>query len=144
MDSLAATTSGFVGACTLTLLHETARKTVPNAPRIDILGKRALSKILPSGISPSEETLHKASLAGDIASNATYYGLVSLDSPKNGVRNGAILGLAAGLGAVFLPGPLGLGEKPSNRTTATQLMTMGWYLAGGLAAGLTYRLLGKK
>ncbi|MDR6195719.1 hypothetical protein [Siphonobacter sp. SORGH_AS_0500] len=141
MDSFAATASGVVGATTLTLLHETARKTVDDAPRIDLLGKRAISKLLPDYLSPSEDTLHKASLVGDIMSNAAYYGLVSMDKPKNGLRNGAILGLAAGIGAVLLPGPLGLGEAPSNRTTATKLMTIGWYLAGGLAAGLTFKLL---
>lgn len=141
MDSFAATTSGIVGATTLTLLHETARKTVDDAPRIDLLGKRAIAKLLPDSVSPSEETLYKASMVGDIMSNAAYYGLISLDQPKNAVRNGAILGLAAGVGAVLLPGPLGLGKAPSNRTVATKLMTIGWYLAGGLAAGLTYRLL---
>jgi hypothetical protein len=54
------------------------------------------------------------------------------------------LGLAAGLGAVFLPGPLGLGSAPSNRTTQTQAMTVGWYLLGGLAAGLAYQTLGSR
>jgi hypothetical protein len=38
--------SGFVGARTLTLIHETARRVNPNAPRMDILGMRAISKSL--------------------------------------------------------------------------------------------------
>ena len=36
--------------------------------------------------------------------------------------------LAAGLGAVALPGPLGLGEGPSRRTRATEALTIAWYL----------------
>jgi hypothetical protein len=43
-----------------------------------------------------------------------------------------------------LPGPLGLGEAPSNRTPQTQLMTVAWYTAGGLVAGVVARALRKR
>ena len=71
-------------------------------------------------------------LAGDIVSNAAYYSLTG--SGKNAWLRGGLLGLAAGVGGVVLPGPLGLGTAPSNRTTKTQVMTVAWYLLGGLAA----------
>jgi len=54
------------------------------------------------------------------------------------------LGIAAGIGGVMLPCPMGLGEEPSGRTNATKGMTVGWYLAGALAAAATYRLLTAK
>lgn len=38
---LAALAGGAAGAAALTLLHETARQTVPDAPRMDVLGERA-------------------------------------------------------------------------------------------------------
>jgi hypothetical protein len=52
-----------------------------------------------------------------------------------------MLGISAGLGTVALPGPLGLGKEPSNRTTATRVMTELWYLVGGLVAAGASRLL---
>jgi hypothetical protein len=57
---------------------------------------------------------------------------------------GAALGLAAGVGAVALPERMGLGSAPSARTNETKAMTVAWYLAGGLAAGLAYSLLAKR
>lgn len=41
--------SGLVGACALMLLHETVRQFVPNAPRADILGMRAMRCRVPGG-----------------------------------------------------------------------------------------------
>ncbi|GAB3823275.1 hypothetical protein GCM10028895_29990 [Pontibacter rugosus] len=71
-------------------------------------------------------------LAGDVLSNSLYYSLAG--TGKDAWWRGAILGATAGAGAVLLPGPLGLGEEPSNRTTKTQAMTVGYYLLGGLVA----------
>lgn len=138
-----AISGGIAGACAVTALHESARRTVPEAPRMDILGMRAISRGLEAmGCEPPrEERLHEAALAGDLVSNSLYYSLIGLGKPEDAVRNGALLGLAAGLGGVLLPGPLGLGEAPSNRTRATQGMTIAWYLLGGVAAGLAYRYL---
>ena len=62
--------------------------------------------------------------------------------PQNAVACGALLGLTAGVGALVLPGPLGLGEAPAKRTGGTAAMTLAWYTLGGLAAGLAYQLLG--
>jgi hypothetical protein len=84
--------------------------------------------------------LHEAALVGDLVSNSFYYSLVGAGSRGDALRNGALLGLAAGLGAVFLPGPLGLGRQPTD-TPATQALTVAWYLAGGLAAGAAYAAL---
>jgi hypothetical protein len=75
-------------------------------------------------------------LVGDLISNTVYYSLVGAGEGAHARRRGAVLGLAAGIGAIVLPGPLGLGRGPSRRTVATQMMTIGWYLAGGLIAGV--------
>jgi hypothetical protein len=55
---------------------------------------------------------------------------------------GALLGLAAGVGAAYLPPRIGLGEQPGQRPPATQIMTVAWYLAGGLAAAAAAGHLG--
>ena len=54
---------------------------------------------------------------------------------------GALLGLVAGVSAVILPKPLGLPQEPSNKTTGTQLMTIGLYLMGGLIAAAITQLV---
>ena len=106
-----AAASGLIGACTLTLIHESARRFVPNAPRMDILGMRAIAKSLRLLNQPAvtESRLHGMSLAGDIVSNSAYYSLVGLAGPGAAALSGTALGLAAGFGAVLLPEPLGLG-----------------------------------
>ena len=135
--------SGFVGACAVTLINETARQFIKDAPRLDILGKRAIAyPLMEADIEPPpNKELYWITMGGDIISNSLYYSLVGLDDEKNALRNGALLGMAAGIGAVVLSEPLGLGEEPVNRTRETELMTIGWYLAGGLAAAATYQML---
>jgi hypothetical protein len=121
------------------------RRQTPKAPRMDVLGERAIAQTSEAlfGARPHGKHLHEAALAGDLAANSAYYSLVGLGQPEGAVARGAALGLAAGLGALALPGPLGLGSKPSNRTPETQLMTVAWYVIGGVAAGLTYRILSR-
>lgn len=143
MSLLRAMGSGLVGACALTVIHESARRVIPEAPRMDVLGKSVAARVfraLDVEVPPSEQ-LHDITLAGDVISNSLYYSLVGLGGPETATLRGALLGLGAGVGAVLLPEPLGLGSAPSARTNATKAMTVGWYLAGGLAAGLAYSLL---
>jgi hypothetical protein len=131
--------SGLAGAIALTALHETVRQFVPEAPRADLLGMRAIAKGYQKAGEqpPSEDKLYPMAMVGDIASNALYYSLLGTYS-KRPILTGTALGLLAGIGAVVLPGPMGLGEKPTKRTTATAAMTIGWYLFGGLVAGALY------
>ena len=141
-DMMKAMAGGLAGACVLTLVHESLRRIVPDAPRMDVLGMRSISKLMhKAGEEPprDQEELHNWSLAGDVVSNSLYYSLAG--TGKDAWWRGALLGAAAGAGAVLLPGPLGLGEEPSNKTTKTQAMTVGYYLLGGLvAAAVGYAL----
>ena len=121
--------SGLVGACALTLIHETARRYIDDAPRMDVVGMRALSRGLRAVDVEPPVPLHELTLAGDIVSNSLYYGLVGLGEPEDG------------LGAVYLPEPLGLGRQPARNSTETNLLTVAWYLLGGLAAGAAYQAL---
>jgi hypothetical protein len=141
-----AAVSGLAGAAALTLIHESARHTLEDAPRMEILGMRAIAYPLMAADKdvPDREVLFATTLAGDIVSNAAYYSLVGLARPENAVMTGALLGLAAGIGGVVLPGPMGLGTEPSARTPQTMAMTVAWYTLGGLAAGFTYSLLSNK
>ena len=83
--------------------------------------------------------MYVQALIGDVLANAMYFSTVSL-RPSQPILTGAALGTLAGVGAVTLPGQLGLGSAPTNRTAATQTMTVGWYVFGGLVAGTVFAL----
>jgi hypothetical protein len=111
---------------------------------MDVLGERAIAKVLrAAGAATPEEDLHPAALVGDLLSNTAYYSLVGLGGPEGAVERGALLGLAAGLGALLLPGPLGLGTASSKWTNATAAMTVARYALGGLVAGAVYSALSR-
>ena len=145
MKTISALGSGLAGAATLTLLHETVRRMNPDAPRMDVLGRRAIAGLMRRAgeTPPDDQTLQPVALLGDVISNSLYFSLIGFGNRKNAWLRGVLLGTAAGLGGVFLPGPLGLGERPSGRTPQTKAMTVAWYLAGGLVAAATYRGLKK-
>ena len=137
---VAALGSGLAGAIALTLVHETARRVIPHAPRVDVIGTRAIARPMrAAGYQPPRyNRLHKIALAGDLVSNSAYYSLVGAGGREPVWRRGALLGLAAGLGAALLPPLLGLGQQPHRKTPITQVLTVAWYFLGGLAAAAAY------
>lgn len=146
MKLLSAIGGGFAGAITLTLIHETVRRSIFDAPRMDLLGMEAIAKTLDSVEAevPEEDKLFKITMAGDIVSNALYYSLTGIGKGEQAVLRGAFLGLAAGIGAVYLPKPLGLNAAPAGRTTQTKVMTFALYTIGGVVAGFIGKLLENK
>ena len=134
--------AGVTGAGALTLVHQVARSMTPHAPRMDVLGMRAvargahrLGKQPPTG-----RALYRATLAGDLLSNAAYYSAVALGG-QYAVQAGAALGLAAGFGALALPPVIGLGRPPHVHAWSNRLMTVAWYMMGGLVAGASYKAI---
>jgi len=127
-------TAGLAGAVVLNILHESAKRFFPNAPRVDLVGEEALTGILESaGVEPPQgNALYAATLASDVVSNALYYSLIGQGKKKNVLLRGAGIGLAAGIGALTLTKPLGLNDAPVNRTNTTKVLTVAWYLIGGL------------
>jgi hypothetical protein len=145
MKLLRSLTAGLAGAVALNILHETVRHLRPaDAPRMDLLGERGLRKLLAKADAsqPDDQKAYVLTMVGDVLSNGLYYSLVG--SGKHSLRRGLLLGVAAGVGGVVLPGPMGLGEAPSNRTPQTQAMTVAWYTFGGVVAGAVAQALRKK
>ncbi len=139
MSTRMALASGFAGAATVTVLNEVVRRLAPeSAPRMEILGMRAAKAGFEAADMevPPRRALMPITFAAEAVSNTAYYSLVGFARPENALAAGTALGLAAGIGAVTLPGPLGLGERPSARSAQTKLLTVAWYLAGGIVAGL--------
>lgn len=136
--SMRALVSGAVGAVVLTAVHETARRRIAYAPRMDVLGMRALRQWIP-GLAyerPRSARLRRIALAGDLVTNAVYYSGIAARSSGETYTRATAMGLAAGLGAVLLPQPLGLGDPPDSERRANQVMTVAWYVAGALAAAV--------
>jgi hypothetical protein len=129
--------TGLSGAAALTAVHESARQVVPHAPRVDVIGKRAIARPMRAAgyEPPRQDTLYRLALLGEVASNSLFYALVAAGDRRHALRRGLVLGAAAGLGAAFLPPLMGLGNQPHRKAPWTQLMTVGWYTLGGLAAG---------
>lgn len=125
---------GAVGAGFLTAVHESARRVYRHAPRVDLIGMRAIAKPLKKAgyAVPEDQRLHRLALAGDLVSNSLYYSLALLGSPEKRWRRAFLLGSAAGIGAVVLPPFLGLGQQPSRKFKVTAALTGLWYLSGAL------------
>lgn len=138
-----AVSAGVAGALMVTGLHEAARRVVPHAPRMDVIGQRALSRSLKAlhRRPPRGRQLFRTTLAAELLSNTLYYSLAGAGSRSRRLRRGLLIGLAAGLGAVLLPPRLGLGYPPGEKLPLTPLLTIAWYTAGGLTAALIARQL---
>lgn len=134
---------GITGAVVLNLVHEVAKRVSHKAPRIDLLGEEALSKTVEAvGVeAPTGEALTVSTFVADLASNAGYYAMIGKGDDSNLLVRGAGYGLMAGLGAIGLAKPLGLNERTVTKTDETKLLTVTWYLLGGIAAALAIKSL---
>ena len=134
--------SGLAGATTLTIVHEIMKRVDPKAPRMDLLGMNAISKMMLKShkTPPDRKTLFFITMAGDLVANALYYSLTGVGRKGHWLK-GTLLGTAAGIGGVLLPKPMGLNPAYSNRTTATKIMTIGLYLVGGLVTSAVLKAM---
>ena len=146
MKTSTAFAGGLAGACALTVVHELVRKADSQAPRPDKLGMQVIAKTLRKANKPvpSQSQLRTWALAGDIVFNSLYYSLAGAGKPKNVFLRGALLGVASGLGALFLPKYMGLDNSYTDRTTKTKALSVALYVVGGLAAAAAIKALTKK
>jgi hypothetical protein len=135
--------AGVCGALALTAVHQLARRVTDDAPRMDVLGERAIARTVRAagGTLPMQPTLHRWALAGDLVANSAYYSLVACGRDAHMWTRAIAMGLAAGAGALVLPKRIGLGDAPKRDHLPNQIMTVAWYLVGGLAAAAAGRLI---
>lgn len=138
--------AGLGGAIALNILHEALRRKYKDMPRVDKVGEEALQKTLAHFGThiDDENVLYGATLAGDIISNGLYYSAIGAGDPKYIWPRAISIGLAAGVGAVTLPEPMGLDDKPVTRTPKIKALTVGYYLAGALVTGCIVSVLNKR
>ncbi len=129
--------SGAAGAIFLTAVHESVRQFAPTAPRVDILGRRLITRAFhqTGNPAPTGNKQYALAMAGDLLSNTLYYSLVGLGDPDTANLRGRLLGVGGGLAAITLPEQLNLPEEPVSRHLSTKLMTVAWYALGGMVAG---------
>ena len=132
--------SGLVGAIGATALNQVAKRYLPAAPRLDLLGRQLVAAAfeMAGRKPPRRGATMLIALVGDLVSNSLFYGLIGLGKPRTAMMRGAALGLAMGAGAVLLPAPLGADPKTTARTHKTVAQTILWYTLGGLLAALWY------
>ena len=141
MKASTALAGGLAGTLTVASIHEALRRITPDAPRMDKLDMELIRKGLKrmNKAVPGKDELQRWAVGGELFCDTAYYSVVGIGDKKGTWTRGVLLGLVAGVTAVVLPKPLGLSQKPSNKTRGTQLMTVGLYLMGGLAAaGITH------
>lgn len=138
--------AGVAGATFLNVLHESVRRVVPTAPRVDLLGREVIRRAFhkQGKKAPKGNKEYAITLAADMLSNALYYSLVGWGKGRSAWIRGLLLGLSAGLGAVKAPDYMKLPKKAVKRHQSTKLMTIGWYLLGGVVAGFVAQLLSKR
>jgi len=103
---------------------------------MDRVGERAIATSLRAAghdVPPAQE-LRRWAVAADLLANSAIYSLVACGRDPHVWRRGVALGLAAGTGALVLPRQFGLGETRGSAHIGNQLMTVAWYLIGGLSA----------
>lgn len=139
---LKAGSAGAAGAVVTNVLHEIVRRSSPDAPRVDLLGMQGIARGMKAlGVDGLKgRALYGTTLAADLVSNGAYFAGVAAGK-ENAVLTGAMLGLAAGIGAVVLPGPMGFSPETTARNGVTAALSVLLYTAGGLAAGLVYGAL---
>ena len=133
--TLQAIGSGLAGAAVAAIANQTAKRTHPEYPGLDFLGK-GLARLT----HPSVRGSRRMGLAGDLISHS----LFGRRGAKRSWLSGALLGLGAGLGALAVPQQKrNFWGKPIRRTKGAKLATIGRFLAGGLAAAAATRAIGK-
>lgn len=143
MKTLRMIASGVAGAAALTAAHQVVKETVPDAPRMDVLGMRGIEQLCEKmgWKTPNSKVLFGSALVGDLVSNAIYYSPVGSSKGGSALGKGLSLGLMAGLGAVKVPELIGLGKDASAKNPRQMLMTVGLYVLGGLAAAAAATLI---
>ncbi len=157
MKLASAIEGGLAGATTISLLGETLRKIDGRPAGSNGFNGKKLKKRFKKARSkkPLQASKQYIRLAGDLLGSTAFLGLSSLGKRKHAMLRGAILGTAAGLGAVLLNDNQKEGNKanghegyPSTMQATDAIlqkaMEVGMFTLGGIIAGRLLKGSGKK
>jgi hypothetical protein len=137
---------GLAGSIILNTVHQLVKKMDKDAPRLDKVGEEAVSKsINAAGYNPPKgQKLFYTALLSDVVANTIYYSLIGKGKKENLLLRGLIFGSLAGIGALTLTKPMGLHDRPVNKTTKTKVITVGLYILGAIATAYSLKLIKKE
>ncbi len=137
---------GLIGALVLNVVHSVAKRVDGAAPAVDEVGEEAIKKtVRAAGFQPPKgNALVAATFGADVASNAMLYTMIGYGGDKHLILRGALLGTVVGLATLTIPEQAGLDAKPIKKTERTKVMTVAWYVLGGMAAGLAIKAMRAK
>jgi hypothetical protein len=119
-----------------------------DAPRLDLLGMNAAAKLVKGSTLKTPafaQKLFPAALAGDLVSNTLYFAMAQGETRSKTLIRGSLLGLGAGIGAATLAKPLGIdGGQPKAEPAKTNVMTIAYYILGGLVAAAIINLISEE
>ena len=158
MKLASAIEGGLAGATTISLIGETLRKLDGQHPGANGLTHKKLKKRFKKAKTKKSKKSREqyVKLAGDLLGAASVLGFTSLGKRKNAVLRGALLGVAAGLGAVLLDDNTHHDRHGSNGhegfhetmlakdTTLQKALEVGLFTIGGMIAGKILQGAGKK
>jgi hypothetical protein len=124
------------------VLDRSGRKLTKQAPRLDLLGRRALARgyRLLGSRPPRKRLLNPRADLINLASTALWYGLWTRGR-RNALAPSLAGGLIAGLRALIAEPYLGIRRRDSALHRA---LTVGWYVAGAASAAGAARLIGAR
>lgn len=129
------------GACALSLIDQGARNIDRYAAPLDLLSRNAVARIAKPKL-PVLKSGFPLALGGDLVSNSLYFAMAKGNTSQQTLLRGALLGLGAGVGAVVIPQRLATGStSPANPPMKTKVLTVAWYVIGGLIAAATINML---
>ncbi len=130
--------AGLAGAASLSILNEISRRLDPRAPRLELIGERALAAGLrrAGARRPRPTKLRRLGILSDLVANSIVYGALFAGRPRPW-RRGTLGGLVAGIAALATAPALGIDRRLRAAPAATQL-ALARYLGAGLAASALY------
>lgn len=138
---LSTAVGGLAGAAALSLIDQGMHNIDKHAPALDLLSRNAVAKIAKPRL-PVLKSGFPLALGGDLVSNSLYFAMAKGNTAQQTLLRGALLGLGAGVGAVVIPQRLVTGSSsPVNPPMKKKILTVAWYVIGGLVAAATINLL---
>jgi hypothetical protein len=107
---LAALAGGIAGALIIKGIHELVKKLDQDVPHFDHFDLNATQKNNFFGGEGESAKLFSGGLTGDLLNNAIHNSVTGLSDKDADLKSG-ILGIASGLGAVYLPEMLGINKE---------------------------------
>lgn len=137
---LSSAVGGLAGAAALSLIDQGMHNIDKQAPALDLLSRNAVARIAKPRL-PVLKSGFPLALGGALVSNSLYFAMAKGNTTSQTLLRGALLGLGAGVGAVVIPQRLATSNSAPVNPPMKKILTVAWYVIGGLVAAATINLL---